>query len=97
MDAKARRALAIIRECVAADRCIPLQHFVDRMSERGLFWPDVLAIADAPTGVRGQGLDEFDRPKWVLSGTAADGVALEFVCVLDTDDRGHVTVFITIY
>jgi len=97
MDAKARKALAVIRECIAAERFIPIRHFLDRMNERGLFWPDVLAIVDEPDVVRYDGEDEFDRPRWIIGGKAPDGLDAEFVCVLDTDDRGDVTVFITIY
>jgi hypothetical protein len=31
------------------------------------------------------------------AGTAADGEPIDLVCVLDIDERGRVTVFITIY
>jgi hypothetical protein len=67
------------------------------MDRRGLVWPDVLAVLDSPSTVRAGGTDRFGRDKWRISGTAADGEALEFVCALDVDERGEVTVFITIY
>ncbi len=97
MNAKARRAVSIIRECVAAERFTLLSHFRERMAWRGLLWGDVLAVLDTPTGVRDEGPDRFGRPKWIVSGTAADGLGIDIVCVLDKDERGNVTVFITIY
>jgi hypothetical protein len=97
MNAEARRALLTIRTCVAADRIQVLPHFRQRMGERGLVWPDVLAILDDPHAVRGQGRDRYERPKWLVSGDAADGEPIEIVCVLDENERGEITVFITIY
>lgn len=67
------------------------------MDERGLFWPDVLAILDAPTDVRDGGPEQWGRAKWIVAGQSAGGDTLELVCVLDTDERGNLTVFITIY
>ena len=97
MDAKARRALSIIRECVDAKRYVVSRHFTKRMDERMYFWPDVLAVLDKPGDVRSDGRDRFDRPKWIVVGKTIDDLPVELVCVLDTDDRGRVTVFITIY
>jgi len=97
MDAKARRALRTIRGCVRSERYIVLPHFTQQMDRRGLFWPDVLAVLDDPAEVKAQGFDRFSRRKWILTGTAADGLGVEIVCVLDVDERGEVTVFITIY
>ncbi len=97
MDRKASRALLTIRACIAAGRYRVLTHCTERMDQRGLVWPDVLAVLDEPAVVRDEGLDRFGRPKWVLSGTAADGERLELVCVLDRDGHGACAVFITIY
>lgn len=97
MDAKSRKALETIQSCVAADRYFVVAHFRQRLAERGFFWPDALAVVDSPSQVRSDGRDEFDRAKWIVTGKTPDGVALEMLCVLDTDDRGNVTVFITIY
>lgn len=97
MDAKARQALSVIRCCVAAKRFIVLPHFLKRMDQRGFFWPDVLAVLDRPDNVRRSGRDRFDRPKWIVTGVTVDGLSIEMVCVLDTDERGDATVFITIY
>lgn len=97
MDAKARKALSLIRECVAAERYVVLPHFVQRLDKRGLFWPDVRAVLDDPSGVRDGGRERYDRPKWIVAGDAPDGLPIEIVCVLDEDERGNVTVFITIY
>lgn len=97
MDAKARRALTIIRDCVAEDRFMVLPHFTHRMNQRGFFWGDVLAVLDSPTTVRDDGRDRYDRPKWIVAGSTADDLVIEMVCAIDTDDRGRTTVFITIY
>lgn len=97
MDARARKALRIIRDCVADDRVQVLPHFTQRMDARGFCWPDILTVLDSPTGVRDDGRDRYDRPKWIVAGATADGIAVEFVCAIDTDDLGRFTVFITIY
>ena len=97
MDVAARKALALIRRCVARGRYRLLPHFTERMDERGLFWPDVLAVLDRPGGVRDDGRDRYGRPKWIIVGETPDGVALELVCAIDADERGRLTVFITIY
>jgi len=97
MDAKARSAWSVIRRCLVADRYRLLAHFRQRLAERGLLWADVLTVIDQPRTVRDGARDRFGRPKWIIGGTAADGLDLEMVCVLDTDDHGAVTVFITIY
>jgi hypothetical protein len=97
MDAKAREVLAVIQQCLATDRFSVLPHFLDRLALRGLAWADVLAVIDDPTGVRSSGLDVHRRPKWVVAGIAADGLKIEIVCVLDVDEHGDQTVFITIY
>lgn len=62
-----------------------------------MVWPDVLAILDDPTDVRDGGPEQLDRPKWILAGVAADGLPVEFVCVLDQDDNGEWVLLITIY
>jgi len=97
MDAKARRALTIIRDCVADDRYVVLPHFAQRMDERGFFWGDVLAVLDSPTAVRDDGRDRYGRPKWIVAGATADDLDIEMVCAIDTDDRGRLTGFITVY
>lgn len=97
MDRRASRALLTIRACVSAGRYRVLRHFVERMDRRGLVWADVLAVLDEPGAVRDGGRDRFDRPKWLVSGTAADGEPIEFVAAMDVDECGRVTVFITLY
>ena len=97
MDAQAREALRIIRQCVARGRYRLMRHFLQRMDERYLVWADILAVLDAPTEVRDAGPEELGRPKWIVAGTSADKLPLEVVCVLDTDEAGRLTVFITIY
>lgn len=97
MDANARRALTIIRRCVANRRYRLLPHFTQRMDVRGLYWPDVLAVLDDPADVRPGGPEKFGRPKWIVAGTSAADDALELVCVLDRDARGNVTLFVTMY
>ena len=97
MTTTARKALNAIRRCVAAGRYKLLEHFIQRMDERGLFWPDVLAIIDGPADVCAGGREKWGRPKWIVAGRSAAGDSLELVCVLDTDEHGNLTVFITIY
>lgn len=65
------------------------------MEQRSLFWPDVQAVIDDPQEVRSQGMDDYDRPKWIVSGEAADGNEVEIVCAIESNDDG--AEFITIY
>ena len=67
------------------------------VSERGFFWPDVLAVVDSPGRVGDDGRDRFGRPKWIVAGRTADDLEIELVCAIATDDRGRLTVFITLY
>ena len=97
MNRRTSRALLTIRACVGAGRYRLAVHFRERLAERGLLWSDVLAVLDEPAEVRDDGTDRFGRPKWRLAGEAADGLRLEFVCVLDRGARGAVTVFVTLY
>jgi len=76
---------------------VVLPHFAQRLDQRGLFWPDVEAVIDAPQDVRTGGKDTWGRPQWIVQGEAADGLELSVVCAIDHDDRGKLTVFITIY
>lgn len=95
MTAEARRAIAVIRQCIEADRYALTMHFSKRMEERGLFWPDVQAAIDDPTNVRSQGIDKYGRPKWIIEGEAACGSEIEIVCAIEVDEAG--TEFITLY
>jgi hypothetical protein len=65
------------------------------MRERGLFWPDVVAVIDQPKDVTSRGKDEHDRPKWLLAAQSSMGGDLEIICVIETDQSE--TVFITLY
>ena len=95
MTPAARRALAVIRECVAADRFSTTVHFLQRLAERGLFWPDVEAVVDDPHDVRSKAIDDYGRPKWAIGGKTATGGAIDIICAIDTDETG--TEFITLY
>ncbi len=97
MNSAARQALKTIRHCVEAERVVLLPHFTQRMEERGVFWSDVRAMIDKPTGVRDDGFDDWARPRWIITGEAADGSPLGMVCVLGRDREGQVTVFVTLY
>lgn len=87
--------MAVIRDCMETDRYALTVHFSRRMDERGLFWPDVQAVIDAPEDVRSRGVDEFGRPKWTVCGKAAFDEDIEIVCAIELDDTE--TEFITIY
>ena len=95
MTAEARRTLAVIRECLETDHYALTVHFSHRMEQRGLFWPDVQAVLDDPSEVRGQGMDDYNRPKWIIVGQAVIGVEIEIVCAVEIDDTE--TEFITLY
>lgn len=97
MTPKAREALRIIRRCVARGQYSVARHFTRRMDERGMVWADVLALLDVQASVRSDGKDEYGCPKWIIAGKATDGVAVEMVCVLDADEQGRYTAFVTIY
>jgi pentatricopeptide repeat protein len=97
MHSEPKAALGIIRSCVRAGRYRLLKHFRDRMTRRGLVWADVLAVLDKPAEVRSGGPEKHHRPKWVLTGSAADGLEIEFVCVFEDDEHGNWVLFITLY
>lgn len=97
MTPQARQALQTIRRCVAADRIRLTRHFRIRLAERGAFWADVVAVLDRPATVRGDGIDEAGRSRWIVSGRAADGAAMGLVCAIGRDHAGELTVFITAF
>jgi hypothetical protein len=97
MDAAARRALGVIRQCLRARRYRVARHFTERMDKRGLFWLDIEGVVADPVAAEDAGLDQFGHPKWILGGKATDGSGLGIVCVLDADEDGNLTVFITAY
>ncbi len=97
MTPKARKSLELIRRCVDDGRYFLTPHFTERLDQRGLQWADVMTILDDPTDVRDGGREKLDRPKWIVSGVADDGERIEMVCVLDVDEHGRLTVFVTIY
>jgi len=97
MTAETRRALLTIRRCVNADRFHLLPHFLQRMDERGMTWPDVLALIDAPAGIEADGCDDWARPRWIVTGEASDGLTIGLVCVIGRNDAGELTVFITLF
>jgi len=95
VTAEARRTLAVILECLDSDRYALTVHFSQRMEQRGLYWADVLAVIDDPDEVRSQGMDYFNRPKWIIAGEAAAGDEIEIVCAVEFDETD--TEFITLY
>jgi hypothetical protein len=95
VTAEARRTLAVIRECLDSDRYALTVHFTRRMAERGLYWADMLAVFDDPTETLSQGMDDYNRPKWIIGGQTATGEEIEIVCAVELDETE--TVFITLY
>ena len=65
------------------------------MEQRGLFWPDVQAVIYACEDVRSEGMDRYNRPKWIICGEAANGDEIEIVCAIEIDESE--TEFITLY
>ncbi len=92
---EASRTLAVIRECLATDRYAVSNHFSQRLAQRSLFWPDVEAVIEEPIEVVSQGMDHYNRPKWLISGEATTGDEIEIVCAVEVDDSE--TEFITLY
>lgn len=97
MNPDARNALRTIRRCIEQNHVRLTQHFRIRLVERGVLWPDVLAVFDAPASMHGDGFDAAGRARWIVSGESADGVAMGLVCAIGRDHAGALTVFITIY
>lgn len=97
MDAHARRALSVIRRCIANDRVRLTAHFRVRLTERGVLWADVLAVFDAPSGLRADGTDDNGRARWIVRGAAADGTSMGVVCAIGRDVGGTLTVFVTAF
>jgi hypothetical protein len=95
VTAEARRAIAVIHECIQTDRIALTIHFSQRMQQRGLFWPDIQAVIDDPEDVRSQGMDEFNRSKWIIVGESAIGDDIEIVCAIEIDETE--TEFITLF
>lgn len=95
MTTEARWTLKIIRACIAADRFAVTRHFAERMHERGLFWPDILAVINDPSDASSEGMDHYDRPKWIIVGDAVAVGSIEIVCALEVDESE--TEFITLY
>jgi hypothetical protein len=95
VTAEGRRAIVVIQECIEADRYALTIHFSERMEERGLFWPDVRAVIDDPKDIRSQGMDNYNRPKWIIRGRAALDKEIEIVCAIEMDETE--AVFITLY
>lgn len=97
MKPEAKEALKIIRRCLTSERFTVTRHFQERMDLRGIVWADVLAVVDTPARVKDDGRDYHDRPKWIIGGEVTDGLDVDVVCVLDTDEDGDWTVLITVY
>ena len=94
---EAAAAIQIIRQCFDTDRFAVKPHFLQRMDERGLFWPDIQAVVDKPTEVKPDGQDDYGRPRWFVAGNATGDLHLKLLCVFDTDEEGNRVVLITIY
>ena len=92
---EARRALALIRECVEHDRYAVTVHFEQRMAQRGLFWPDVQALIEDAREIRFEGVDDYSRSKWIIDGFTVDAGQVEIVCAIEVDESGPQ--FITLY
>lgn len=91
----ASKAIATIRDCIDDDRIEVKDHFLQRMSQRGMFWPEVTAIIFGEPSLRTDGEDDFGRERWFLAADAPDGLPIELLCVID--DTGPTSVLITIY
>ena len=87
-------AIGVIAACVESDDYTVRQHVFDRLADRHLTQPDLLALLCDPDHARGDGRDGRGRERWFLSGTLHDGTRAETLVVIDA--RPHATIF-TIY
>ena len=91
MNAAARKALETIRAMVEAGQYFTVDHFIERLLERGAIWIDVLLVLDDPSDVRTDGLDRAGNERWFIRGTTGVG-EMELLVVLD-----RVAKFVTLY
>ena len=92
-----RAAIAIIRDCVESGRYRRFIHFDERLDQRGLFWGDVLAVIDSPARVLADGQDVHGRDRWLIRRKTSYGLRIELVTLLEQDEHGHWTFFVTLY
>jgi hypothetical protein len=97
MNADAQQALRAIVRCIQTGRYQATAHFLGRMDERGIVWPDVLAALEDADDVRLGGTDPHGRQRWIVAGHAADDLNIEIVCALEGERHRRSAVFITIY
>jgi hypothetical protein len=95
LKVKASKAIAVICDCIDNDRAEIKDHFLLRMSQRGMFWPDVMAIILDEPSLRTGGDDEFGPERWFMAADAPDGLPIELLCAID--DAEPLSVLITIY
>jgi len=91
-----KQAVEFVQRCVEREDYFLRDHFEQRMSERALFWPDVLAVVEQPASVRTDGEDEYGRPRWFLEGRTTGNLEIEILCVLERKGTDTV-IFWTIY
>lgn len=48
-------------------------------------------------GARADGVDDWARARWIVSGKAADGLVLGIVCVLGREESGDFAAFVTLF
>lgn len=60
-----------------------------------MFWLDVETVLCDPQDVGAQGMDKYDRPKWIIRGEATNGDGIEIICAVEFDETE--TEFITLY
>ena len=94
---RSSETINIIRSRISKNRYRRLVHFNQRMDERGLFWADVMAVIDEPSQVVDDGVDEFGRERWLISGLTTDELSIKLVTVLDFDAKGQMVVLITLF
>ena len=97
MERNAEAALEAIRGCIEDERYTVTLHFTQRMDQRGLMWPDVLAVIEEAEEIVPDGLDDQGRAKWIIGGPACDGLPIDIVCALDQNKLGDWTALFTIY
>lgn len=89
-------AVIHVQRAVEAENYLVRDHFEQRMSERGLFWADVLSVVEDVSDVRTDGTDEYDRERWFFKGMATANAEIEILCVFESDGTESVICW-TIY
>lgn len=89
-------AVIRVQTAIEAENYLVRDHCEERMSLRGMFWPDILSVVENATGVRTDGADEHGRERWFFKGMTTARSEVEVLCLFENDGSDTV-IFWTIY